>query len=83
MATTIQVVDNLSVGRYIEIGGQRCEVEAVSFSQAITNGQANEAMMNAMANELIELKVIRKGEDGQYYFCEDGAPLVEDEDFED
>jgi hypothetical protein len=38
--------------------------------------------MNVMAHELIQREII-KVEGGQYYFCEDGEPLIADEQFED
>ncbi|MFA0631004.1 hypothetical protein AB4589_25160 [Vibrio sp. 10N.222.49.A3] len=82
MATTIQVTENLNIGQHADINGQRCEVEAVSFYQAITAGHAAEELMNVMAHELIQREII-KVEGGQYYFCEDGEPLIADEQFED
>ncbi len=83
MATTIQVVENLRVGRYVEIDGVRCEVEAVSFCQAITNSQATEELLEVMAAELMARGVIEKEADGRYFYCEDGSPLIADDDFED
>lgn len=83
MATTIQVVENLQIGKYIEIGGKRCEVEAVSFSQAITEKFTLEELMIAMSEELIEREIIRKDQAGSFYWIESGEPLVPDEPFED
>lgn len=82
MTTTIQVSENLTISKYMEINGVRCEVEAASFTPAIFEGQANEELLKVMADELIERNVIKE-ERGQYYFCESGEPLIPDEDWED
>ncbi len=83
MATTIQVVENLNVGKFIEIEGKRCEVEAASFSQALTEKASMEELFQIMSEELIDQKIITKGQDGQFYWCESGEPLVSEEDYED
>ncbi|WP_274882425.1 hypothetical protein [Vibrio harveyi] len=44
MATTIQITEDIEVGRFIDIAGQRCEVEAISFSPAITEKNAQESV---------------------------------------
>ena len=82
MATTVQVVENLTVGKFINIEGKRCEVEAISFSQAITKNQGLEELLEVMSDDLITRGVINK-KDGQYYWSEDGEPLIAEEDFED
>ncbi|HDI3289797.1 hypothetical protein [Vibrio cholerae] len=83
MATTIQVSENISVSKYIEINGQRCEVEAVSFSPAITEASAKDAIFQAMEQEMLERKIIQKNEDGQYVLCDSGDLLIPEEDWED
>lgn len=83
MATTIQVTENLSVGRYIEIEGKRCEVEVVSFSGALTKKASMEELLAVMTEELIERDIIAKGDDGSLYWKESGEPLVPHEDWED
>lgn len=82
MTTTIQVAENLTISKYMEIDGVRCEVESASFTPAITIGQTNEELLKVMADELIDRGVIKK-EYGQYYFCESDEPLIPDEDWED
>lgn len=81
MTTTIQVAENLTISKYMEINGVRCEVEAASFTPAIFEGQANEELLKVIADELIERNVIKE-ERGQYYFCASGEPLIPDEDWE-
>jgi len=81
MATTIQVVENLSVGKFINIEGKRCEVETISFSQAITEKQGLERLLEFISDELITRGIINK-KDGQYYWNDDGKPLIAEEDFE-
>lgn len=83
MATTIQVVENLRIGKFVKIDGKSCEVESISFSQALTEKAALEALIEAMAEELKEQDVIGIGQNGQYYWRATGEPLVPDEDFED
>ncbi len=83
MATTIQVTENLSVGKYIEVEGKRCEVEMVSFSQALTQKSALEELVNVMSEELIEQDIIGKRDDGSYYWRASGEALIADEDYED
>lgn len=83
MATTIQVVENIQVGKYIDIAGKRCEVEAISFSQAITEKCTLEELVTAMSEELIEREIIGKDQAGSFYWTESGEPLVPDEQYED
>lgn len=82
MTTTIQVAENLTISKHMEINGVRCEVEAASFTPAIFEGQANEDLLKVMADELIERNIIKE-EHGLYYFCESGEPLIPDADWED
>lgn len=79
MATTIQVVENIQVGRFIDINGTRCEVEAISFNTAITNGNTNEELMRTMASLLIERDIIKVNSSGQYVFSENDQPLIQDD----
>lgn len=81
MATTIQLTENLNVGKYIEVEGKRCEVEAVSFSQALTQKSAFEELIKVMSEELIEQEIIGKRKDGTYYWRESGEALIPDEDY--
>lgn len=83
MATTIQVVENIRVGRYIDIGGQRCEVEAISFTPAITEKASHEALLEVMKSELLNLKIIDIDQGGQYYWKESGEHLVPDTEYQD
>lgn len=76
MATTIQVVENVTIEKYVDINGVRCEVEAVTNELTITQSRANEELLRAMASTLLMMNVIQKREDGQYYFVESGKPLV-------
>lgn len=70
MATTIQVVENLTVGKFIEIEGQRCEVEAISFTPAITENAHLEELLDAMSDELISLNLIDRDEAGNFFWKE-------------
>jgi hypothetical protein len=79
MATTIQVSEDLEISRYIEIGGKKCTVESFSHSQYITEGNEKEELLSAMEDELTERGIIKKNDDGKYYFCKDGSPLIDDE----
>ncbi len=83
MATTIQVVEDLTVGRFFEIEGQRCEVEAISFSPAITEKASQEELLKAMRAELLSLKLIAVDQCGEYFWTETGEYLVPDEDYDD
>lgn len=76
MATTIQVAENVEVGKYVDINGTRCEVEAVTNELTITQSRAKEDLILAMASTLLVMNVIRKDKNGQYYFVESGNPLV-------
>ncbi|EOX3456109.1 hypothetical protein ACPFUK_003324 [Vibrio cholerae] len=83
MATTIQVTENISVSKYIDINGQRCEVEGISFSPAITEASAKDVIFQAMEQEMLERKIIQKNEKGQYVLCDSGDLLIQEEDWED
>ncbi|GHX29980.1 TPA: hypothetical protein AB5C23_001254 [Vibrio cholerae] len=83
MATTIQVVENLTIGKFIEIEGKRCEVEAISFTPAITENARLEELLDAMSDELISLNLIDRDEAGNFYWTETGESLVQDEPYED
>lgn len=83
MATTIQLADNLSVGKYIEVEGKSCEVEAFSFTQALTQKAMLEEHVNVMSQELIERDIIGRREDGTYYWCESGEVLIPEEEYQD
>ena len=83
MATTIQLTENLSVGKYLEVEGQRCEVEAVSFSQALTQKSALEELVAVMSEELVEQEIIGKDQAGSFYWKASGEPLIPEEDYED
>ncbi|KAB0482375.1 hypothetical protein F7Q91_02930 [Vibrio chagasii] len=76
MATTIQVVENLRVGKNVTIDGQRCEVERTSFSQAISQKMAFEELNKVMADELLERKIIGRDKTGVFYWVESGEPLA-------
>ena len=82
MATTIQVADDLILAKYIDIGGKRCEIESFSFSRAITEKACLESLYQVMSDEMIDRGIIFK-KDGQYFWSEDGLPLIGDEDYED
>lgn len=83
MATTVQLTENLRVGKYLEVEGKRCEVEAISFTPALTNKAMLEELVSVMAQELIEQDVINKREDGAYYWRASGENLIPDEDYQD
>ncbi|HIF9337805.1 hypothetical protein [Photobacterium damselae] len=83
MATTIQIVENLRIGRYIEVDGQRCEVERSSFSKAIDRKLALEELVLVMSTELLERKVIAKDQAGVFFWVETGEPLIPEDEFED
>ncbi len=83
MATTIQVVENLTVGKFIEIEGQRCEVEAFSFSPSITENARLEELLAAMSDELISLNLIDRDVVGNFFWTETGESLVQDEPYDD
>ncbi|HAS6258254.1 hypothetical protein [Vibrio vulnificus] len=82
MATTIQVVEDLTVGKFIDIEGKRCEVEAFSFSQALTEKMAQDEIFQVMKNYLIEEKIITD-KNGQLYWCDSDESLLPEEDYED
>ena len=82
MATTIQVAEDLLLTKYIDIGGKRCEVEAFSFSGAITEKACLESLFQVMSDEMIDRGIVFN-KDGQYFWSEDGSPLIGDEDYED
>ncbi|CAH7152361.1 hypothetical protein [Vibrio alginolyticus] len=54
IATTIQIVEDISVGRFIDIEGKRFEVEAISISQAITVKASQEGLLEVMKTALQE-----------------------------
>lgn len=83
MTTTIQVVENLRVGKHVTIDGQRCEVERTSFSQAISQKMAFEELNKIMAAELLERKVIEQDKTGVFYWVESGEPLVPEVEYQD
>ncbi|OEF61221.1 hypothetical protein A1OW_20330 [Enterovibrio norvegicus] len=83
MATTIQVVENLKVGRYVNIDGKRCEVERVSFSMAICEKMAFEEMFTVLSAEMHSRGLIKKGDDDNWYWSDSGEPIVPHEDWED
>ncbi|HFQ5115452.1 TPA: hypothetical protein ACGU7D_004261 [Vibrio vulnificus] len=82
MATTIQIAENLRLGKYIEIAGRHCEIEEVSFTQALTRKKSLEELMEVMSSALISRGIIKE-ERGSYYWIENGEPLIPEEDFED
>ncbi|HCG7597288.1 TPA: hypothetical protein NJ434_004020 [Vibrio parahaemolyticus] len=83
MATTIQVVEDIPVGRFIEIEGKRCEVEAISFSQALTEKASQEELLKVMTEELLEQGLIAVDQVGAYYWKESGEYLIADSDYDD
>ncbi|HBI3715633.1 TPA: hypothetical protein K4M41_004450 [Vibrio parahaemolyticus] len=83
MATTIQVVENLQVGRFVNIDGQRCEVERVSFSMAICEKMAFEEMFIVLSKEMSKRGLISQGDDNNWYWTDTGEPIVPVEDWED
>ncbi len=83
MATTIQVVENLRVGRYIEVDGQRCEVERSSFSKAIDRSFTLEELVSVMSEELLKRDVIARDQAGTFFWKESGEPLIPESEFED
>ncbi|HHY0551900.1 TPA: hypothetical protein ACVU5P_004219 [Vibrio parahaemolyticus] len=78
MATTIQVTENLRIGKYVEINGKRCEVEKVSFTQALTVKDGLEELFNALTERLIDDGVV-KVVNSQYFWCDNDEPVVSDE----
>ncbi|MGR5557875.1 hypothetical protein ACQKQC_16520 [Vibrio fortis] len=62
IATTIQIVEDISVGRFIDIEGKRFEVEAISISisisQAITVKASQEGLLEVMKTALQERDLI-------------------------
>ncbi|KFA99439.1 hypothetical protein [Vibrio sp. ER1A] len=85
MTTTIQIAtDDISIGRDIEINGNRHRVEAFSFSPAITELTEKERLLDVMTNELMDLKIIDKDQHGVLIWRHSGIKLVsENEDDED
>lgn len=83
MATTIQVVEDLELSKFVSINGKRCEVESFSFSAAISQKNALEELVSVMAEELIENNVISKDDLGTYYWAETGEPLIPEQPYED
>ncbi|MCY9861506.1 hypothetical protein OTK49_03115 [Vibrio coralliirubri] len=83
MATTVQVVENISVGNYVCIDGVRCEVEASTNELTITQSLGNAELLLVMANKLLEMNVIQRADDGQYYFVNSGKLLVPELTYED
>ncbi len=83
MATTIQVVENLRVGRYIVIEGQRCEVERSSFSKAIDQKFALEELVLVMSEELQNRGIIKKDQAGTFFWTDSGEPLIQEDQYED
>lgn len=83
MTTTIQVVDNLRVGKYVTIDGIRCEVERTSFAPAISQKMSFEELIKVMSDELLKQKIIGKDDEGAFYWIETGDPLVPELDYQD
>ncbi|MGR5365929.1 hypothetical protein [Photobacterium damselae] len=83
MATTIQLVENLTVGKFVEVDGMRCEVEAVSFSQSITESAAQEELLDVMKAELLKRNIIDCDQSGIYFWVESGENLIPDQDYGD
>ncbi|WJT09266.1 hypothetical protein [Vibrio harveyi] len=83
MATTIQITEDIEVGRFIDIAGQRCEVEAISFSPAITEKNAQEEVLKSLTERLLEEQVIEVDHMGQLFWKESGTPVVSDEPWDD
>ncbi|PSV00658.1 hypothetical protein [Photobacterium kishitanii] len=82
MSTTIQIAEDLSVGRFIEIKGQRYTVESVSFTKALTKNNNQEALLEVMKNELIERGAIDTDQAGQCFWMETGKYLVPENDLD-
>lgn len=82
MTTTIQIAEDIEVGRFIDIAGQRCEVEAISFSPAITERNAQEEVLKSLTERLLEEQVIEVDHMGKLFWKECGTPVVSDETWE-
>ncbi|PMS91925.1 hypothetical protein [Vibrio parahaemolyticus] len=82
MATTIQVAEDVRIGAFINIEGKRCEVEAASFTKALTEKASQEELLNVFTEYLTDEGVI-KLVDSQYVWCDSNQPVVPDEDYED
>ena len=83
MATTIQVVEKLTVGRFVTIDGQRCEVERASFSKAIDEKMAYEELFAALIHEVHKRGLVKQGDDEQWQWVDSGEPIVPQQDWED
>ncbi|SHO54367.1 hypothetical protein [Vibrio quintilis] len=75
MTTTIQISEDIRVGRQIEIDGSLCNVEAISFTPAIEEKSKLEQLIEVMSEELIEQETIGKRDDGSFYWRASGEPL--------
>ncbi|MCG9575430.1 hypothetical protein L1D14_04185 [Vibrio tubiashii] len=83
MTTTIQVVQDLKVGKYVVIDGTRCEVEHTSFTPAITQKLALTELVGAMSQELMERNIIKRDDTGSFFWVESGEPLIEETEYQD
>ncbi|PSV01025.1 hypothetical protein [Photobacterium kishitanii] len=83
MATTIQIVENLQVGKYVEIDGKHCEVEAVSRSLAITEKSIYKDLFEVMSNELLSREIVTKDRTGTFYWTKNNKPLIVEDWYED
>lgn len=83
MTTTIQVVDNLQIGKYVTIDGKRCEVERTSFTPAISQKMSFEELIKVMSDELLKQNIIGKDDAGAFYWIETGEPLIPELDYQD
>lgn len=78
MTTTIQIAtDDISISRNIEVNGNTYEVEAFSFSPAITELSEKEELLTIMANHMIADGTIQKDQAGCYYWVDGGDYLIE------
>ncbi|EKA7348924.1 hypothetical protein [Vibrio vulnificus] len=83
MSTTIQVVENVTVKRFVTIDGQRCEVERASFSKAIDEKMAYEELFVALIQEVHKRGLVKQGDDDQWFWVDSGEPIVPQQDWED
>lgn len=81
MATTIQFSGNIKVERYATINGERHEVECSSGDLCITKLRSLESLFDIMKSELIQREIIDVDHMGNYYWKENGAYLMADEDY--
>lgn len=83
MTTTIQVVENLTIGKHVNIDGKRCEVERTSFVPAISQKMAFEELVKVMSGELLERNIIGQDTTGAFYWIDSGEPLIPEVEYHD